>query len=203
MRPTPSQDGLEVELDALGQYALMEDHTAPQATRRTEQALYLVDHGSGIGGIEVLADNLPISSTAYSWDGEQLLFHSDRLTDGLHALQVRATDNAGNVRTLSFTTRGRRCSTVVFSATEFPPTRSTQRHPFPHRALAAAGASGRLQQRRTAHTPTGQPPLHAGSPHTRVGCTRRPGTARLLWNLYIYRLEVNGQIQMRKMTLMR
>ena len=129
MRPTPSEDGLEVELDALGQYALMEDHTAPQATRRTEQALYLVDHGSGIGGIEVLADNLPISSTAYSWDGEQLLFHSDRLTDGLHALQVRATDNAGNVRTL-VSRPGRWCSTVVFSATEFP-NRSTQRHPFP------------------------------------------------------------------------
>ena len=121
----------EVELDTHEQYALMEDHTAPQATRRTEQALYLVDHGSGIGGIEVAADNLPISSTAYSWDGEQLLFHSDRLTDGLHALQVRATDNAGNVRALSFTTPGAAVLHSRFLCYRISPTRSTFRHPFP------------------------------------------------------------------------
>ena len=192
----------EVELDALGQYALMEDHTAPQATRRTEQALYLVDHGSGIGGIEVLADNLPISSTAYSWDGEQLLFHSDRLTDGLHALQVRATDNAGNVRTLSFTTRGGGAPQSFSLLQNFP-------NPFNPTTSIPLTVHSQQPVRLAVYNSAGQ--------RIRLLANRlfTPGRHILEWDarddrgqpvssgIYIYRLEVNGQIQMRKMTLMR
>ena len=83
----------------------MEDRTPPQATRRTEQSLYLIDQGSGIGHVEVLSDSGPISSAAYSWDGEQLLFHADQLTERDHTLHVHVTDNAGNVETLNFSTQ--------------------------------------------------------------------------------------------------
>ena len=202
MRPTLSQDWLEVELDDLGQYALMEDHTAPQVTRRTEQALHLVDHGSGISGIEVLVDNLPISSTAYSWDGEQLLFYSDRLTDGLHALQVRVTDNANNVRTLSFTTRGGGAPQSFSLLQNFPnpfnPTTSiplTVRSQQPVRLAVynSAGQRIRLLANR----------LFTPGRHILEWDARDDRGQPVSSGIYIYRLEVNGQIQMRKMTLMR
>ena len=202
IRATHELHELHVELDELGLYALMEDRTPPRATGRTEQSLYLVDRGSGIGHIEVLSNNGPISLAAYSWDGEQLLFHADQLTERDHTLHVRVTDNAGNVGTLNFSAQNNG-NPQSFSL--------LQNFPNPFNPSTSIPLTVRSQQpvHLAVYNSTGQ--------RVRLLADRyfTPGRHVLQWDarddrghpvssgIYLYRLEVEGRVQMRKMTLMR
>ena len=202
IRATHELDGLRVELDELGQYALMEDRTPPQATRRTEQSLYLIDRGSGISHVEVLSDSGPISSAAYSWEGEQLLFHADQLTERDHTLHVRVTDNAGNVNTLNFSTQNSGNPQSFSLLQNFP-------NPFNPSTSIPLTVQSQQPVYLAVYNSTGQ--------RVRLLADRplSPGRHVLQWDarddeghpvssgIYLYRLIVDGQIQMRKMTLMR
>ena len=202
IRATHELNGLRVELDELGQYALMEDRKPPQATRRTEQSLYLIDRGSGIGHVEVLSDSGPISSAAYRWDGEQLLFHADQLTERDHTLHVRVTDNAGNVDTLNFSTQNSGSPQSFSLLQNFP-------NPFNPSTSIPLTVQSQQPVYLAVYNSTGQRVrLLADRPFT-------PGRHVLQWDahddeghpvssgIYLYRLKVDGQVQMRKMTLMR
>jgi len=202
IRATHELNGLRVELDELGQYALMEDRKPPQATRRTEQSLYLIDRGSGIGHVEVLSDSGPISSAAYSWDGEQLLFHADQLTERDHTLHVRVTDNAGNVDALNFSIQNSGSPRSFSLLQNFP-------NPFNPSTSIPLTVQSQQPVYLAVYNSTGQRVrLLADRPFT-------PGRHVLQWDahddeghpvssgIYLYRLKVDGQVQMRKMTLMR
>ncbi len=202
MHSTLSGGSLQVELSQLGRYALMEDRTPPRIVARDEYALTIADAGSGLAQIEVLLEEIPLLPSAYSWDGETLALDPTHMPAADNALRVRATDKAGNIGTLAFSARGDALPQAVGLLQNFPnPFNPSTAIPFdiyvaqPVQLTVYNSAGQRV--RRLADR------LFVPGRHVLEWDARDDSGSPVSSGMYLYRLEVDGQVQMRKMTLLR
>ncbi len=167
-----------------------------------DQILRFADAGSGIGHVKILLAGVSLPPSAYDWDGEYLRLNSARLPAGAHELEVRVTDRAGNRKTVLRNVNGSSTPVAFALSQNFPnPFNPSTTIPFTVPALTSVRLeifnSAGQRVRRLADG------LFA------------PGIYELNWDarddagypvssgLYLYRLEIGGQVQARKMTLMR
>lgn len=202
METTRTGNSLRAALSTLGRYALFEDRTPPSVTRHGEHRLHIADAGSGIARVEVFWGEALIPATAYAWDGTQLLLDPTYLPARENNLRVEATDHAGNIQELDLSARGSAYPQHARLLQNFPnPFNPSTAIPFAvyteqHVRLTIYNSAGqRVRQLVDEHVPPGQHVLQWDA-HDERGNPVSSGT-------YIYRLEYSGQVQVRKMTLLR
>ncbi len=199
---THHSGSLQVELGQLGRYALMEDRTPPRIVTRDEYALTIADAGSGLAQVEVFMAEVPLSPSAYEWDGETLTLDPSYIPAANSALRVQATDRSGNVGNLAFSARGHATPQTFGLLQNFPnPFNPSTAIPFDIYATQpvqltvynSAGQRVRLLADR---------PFSPGR-HVIQWDARDDSGAPVSSGIYLYRIDVDGQVQMRKMTLLR
>ena len=193
---------LSAELDALGLFALLEDRTPPHLTSATDEVLVFADAGSGLDRAEVFLDGAALPAASYSWDGERLTLHSSSLPAGTNALAIHITDRAGNRTTVRKNLSGSGTPLSFALRQNYPnPFNPSTAIPFDLPALSSVQLE--------IYNSTGQRVRRLADG------VYAPGRHEVNWNarddagqpvasgFYMYRLFINGQIQTRKMTLMR
>ena len=100
-RVTPG--AVKIELDRLGRYALLADHTAPAVAAGEDGWIQVTDAGSGIARVEIISGGSPLPGAVVQ--EEEGLFRLTDLAPDNVPLRVRAVDHAGNATTLALTAR--------------------------------------------------------------------------------------------------
>ncbi|MGY8825211.1 MAG: Ig-like domain-containing protein [Candidatus Latescibacterota bacterium] len=193
---------LVAELQQFGLFALMEDRTPPHIRSATDATFTFADAGSGLADVEVQLAGAALPPSSYGWDGERLTLEPAHLPAGENELVVHITDRAGNSTSLRKNIGGTGTPLAFALRQNYPnPFNPSTAIPFDVPALATIHLeiynSAGQRVRRLAEG------LYAPGQHELSWDTRDDAGQPVASGLYIYRLLINGQLQTRKMTLMR
>jgi len=202
MESSKTGNMLVAELQQFGLFALMEDRTPPHMHSATDAEFVFADAGSGLAAVEVLVAGATLPPSSYVWDGERLSITPARLPLGDNELLVRITDRAGNSLSVRKNIGGTGTPLAFALRQNYPnPFNPSTAIPFDVPALSSVrleiyNSAGQRVRRLIDG-------VHAPGRHTLSWDARDDAGQPVASGLYIYRLLVNGQIQTRKMTLMR